>query len=108
MSFFATRVWKPVGVLLFVLAVVAGSHAAGAERRRMALVIGNQAYAVAPLENPVKDAEAVARLLESKLGFQVALRRNLTRKELNREVQTFAQGLRPDDEVFVYYAGHGF
>jgi hypothetical protein len=47
----------------------------------MALVIGNGAYAEAPLRNPVNDAQALKRVLESS-KFQVTLLTNASKREM--------------------------
>src|SRR5262245_35362899 len=52
--------------------------AATAESRRVALVIGNAAYKVGPLQNPLNDAAALAEALDKRLRFdKVILKRNL-------------------------------
>ena len=98
-----------------VLAAVADAQDKSIRRlepgRRMALVIGNAAYAEAPLENPVNDARAVAGVLREKLGFaeeDVELLENLaSHEELTLAVENFGKGLRATDVVFFYYSGHG-
>src|SRR5262249_35567980 len=46
--------------------------------RRVALVIGNAKYSTGPLKNPVNDAEAVAKVLQTELKFdKVILRTDL-------------------------------
>ena len=58
--------------ILLVAGLLAASIAPAAERSalRHALVVGNAAYAEAPLRNPVNDARAMAAMLE-RLGFRV-------------------------------------
>ena len=79
--------------------------------RKMALVIGNAAYAEAPLQNPVHDARAVAGVLREQLGFgeeHVELLENVaSHEELTLAVEEFGQRLRETDVAFFYYAGHG-
>jgi len=88
--------------LTFLLAFAASqAHAA-----RAALVMGNQAYSVGPLKNPVNDAEAVGTALRG-LGFSVTLVKNFKRDDIGRTVEGFANRIRPGDEVVVFYAGHG-
>ena len=98
-----------------VLAAVADAQDKSIRRlepgRLMALVIGNAAYAEAPLKNPVNDARAVAGVLREKLGFaeeNVELLENLaSHEELTLAVENFGKGLRATDLVFFYYSGHG-
>lgn len=78
-----------------------------AAAKRVALVIGNDAYRdVAKLEKAVNDADAMAATL-SEIGFEVIRATNVTRREMNRQLQTFASKLDPGDEALFFYAGHG-
>ncbi len=77
-----------------------------AEGRRVALVVGNDAYGEAPLRNAVNDARAMADVLEE-LGFAVELVENGTEQELSAAVTQVAERLRPADVVLFYFAGHG-
>ncbi len=89
--------------VLVALAVLACSPAQAA---RLALVIGNGAYAEGALKNPVNDARAVDRQLTA-LGFQVSKVENLRRADIGRTVDGFMRRIRPGDDVVVFYAGHG-
>jgi len=80
---------------------------AGMAEHRVALVIGNAAYAGSPLRNPVADARAVAARLKT-LGFQVLQRENLGFKEMMRAITQFGERLARKGSVgLFYYAGHG-
>ena len=75
--------------------------------KRMALVIGNDAYAqVTKLKKAVNDARAVGKALEA-IGFKVMRAENLSRREMNRQIQLFASGLDTGDEALFFFAGHG-
>ena len=74
--------------------------------KRIALVIGNSAYANSPLKNPVNDAKDVANKLR-KLGFEVVERHNLTTKQIGRTLSEFRSKLVPGSVALVFYAGHG-
>jgi tetratricopeptide (TPR) repeat protein len=76
--------------------------------RRVALVIGNTGYqAVAPLANPRRDAEALARALRG-AGFQVVQAAfDLGRDGLAQALQGFAAEADKADWAMVYFAGHG-
>jgi hypothetical protein len=74
--------------------------------RRLALVIGNQAYPRVPLKNPRADANAMAQALQ-KFGFHVDLSLDADLKGLNQSVDRFMASLRPGDVALVYYSGHG-
>ena len=73
---------------------------------RIALVIGNNAYAGSPLQNAVPDARAVSAALRG-LGFAVTLIEDAKRADMASAIATAADTLRPDDVMFFFYAGHG-
>ncbi len=93
-------------VPLLSLAVVALAFPAHASERRLALVIGNQAYPRAPLANPRNDATAVAAVLE-RLGFSVTRGTDLSRRQTRETVSAYLSALNDGDQSFVYYSGHG-
>jgi tetratricopeptide (TPR) repeat protein len=76
--------------------------------RRVALVIGNSAYAAAPrLANPKNDAEAIAAALR-RVGFtKVTVHADLDRNQLLDALQRFAAEAEKADWAVVYFAGHG-
>ncbi len=76
--------------------------------RRVALVIGNSAYRSVPvLNNPQKDADAVARSLRN-IGFdKVTLVVDGTEQKLIDAVNVFAGEAAKSDWAMVYFAGHG-
>ena len=74
---------------------------------RIALVIGNAAYADSPLKNAVNDANAVAARLKS-MGFDVTLKLNATKTEMDEAIRAFGSRLRQQNGVgLFYFAGHG-
>ena len=77
-----------------------------ASQRRVALVIGNAAYADRPLRNPVNDATDMAAALEQR-GFEVTLLRNGRRRQMNDAVRAFGRELRQGGIGLFYFAGHG-
>jgi|GEM_PF-3424319 len=98
----------------FLAAVLAaifllGAFSAAFATERFALVIGNSAYATAPLPNPVNDADLMAETLAG-LGFQVKLHKDLARRDMRRAIVDFGQSLEeaPKGSVaLIFYAGHG-
>jgi hypothetical protein len=98
----------PLGLLLAV-SLLAAAYGAAAETR-VALVVGNSAYANADLKlaNPANDAAAMQRALHS-AGFQTIVRLNAKRLDLYRAVEAFAAQLARDPHAvgLFYYAGHG-
>jgi uncharacterized caspase-like protein len=75
---------------------------------RVALVIGNAAYRSVPaLNNPGRDAEALAAELTA-LGFRnVTLLRDQTREQMFAALRAFAREAETADWAVVYFAGHG-
>lgn len=91
---------------LALLALLAAVPAAAADR--LALVIGNGAYAVGPLSNPANDARLMARAL-SDTGFEVTTLVDADLRTMREGISAFAATLRsrgPDTVALVYYAGH--
>ena len=76
--------------------------------RRVALVIGNSAYAnAAALPNARRDADAVAAALR-KANFQTVMVENdLAREKLVNVLLNFATAAEKADWVMIYFAGHG-
>ena len=87
------------------LAPASGAAANGSERRA-ALVIGNSAYKVGVLKNPVNDAQAVAASLKG-LGFDVVLRENTSLRDLIEAFRQFSMSAKTAAVRVVFYAGHG-
>ena len=74
---------------------------------RVALVIANSAYAHAPkLPNPPNDAKAMAATLRG-IGFVTTEKADLSKRDLEAALKTFAQSAREADVAVIYYAGHG-
>ena len=82
----------------------AGNSSSG---RRIALVIGNGAYAhVTALPNPPNDAHAVAKTLRD-LGFEVTETINADHATLEKVTSNFIVGATGAKIAVLYYAGHG-
>ena len=96
-----------LSALMFVLAWLAMSDLAQAERR-IALVIGNGAYAsVANLPNPPRDATAIGELFKAAGFDDVVVRTDLGNAAMRAELREFARGAVGADIAVVFYAGHG-
>ena len=92
---------------LAVLLVLSAGGSAMAQGRRVALVVGNDAYrAQSALRNAVNDARAVASAL-GEVGFSVTRVENADRARLTSALSSFAGSLRADDVALFYFAGHG-
>lgn len=98
-------------IFAVALAVMALSVAPafGQTEKRIALVIGNNAYQTLPrLGNATTDAREVGRALEA-AGFSVTVRTDVKRRELYQLIDTFGAAIAgsPDTVGLFYYAGHG-
>ena len=79
----------------------------GATSKRLALVIGNDAYKnVDVLKNARNDARLMAATLK-KAGFDVTQVVNMGRDGMWSSIDTFKGRINKGDEVVFYYAGHG-
>jgi TPR repeat protein len=92
--------------VLWAAALVLALSPAQAETR-VALVIGNSGYTTKPLDNPVHDADLMARTLRG-VEFQVTLLIDADQAAMKRAILDFGRQLRGTDSVgLFYYAGHG-
>lgn len=94
------------GLAFALAASVAPAHA----EKRLALVVGENAYSNLPdnaqLHNAVNDARAVKETLEA-LHFDVDLEENVDRATFIDKLSDFGARLDRDDIAFFFYAGHG-
>src|SRR5262249_10333909 len=90
--------------LLSLMLMTPAAHA----DKRVARVIGNGAYQkVAPLPNPIRDADAMDALFQA-AGFDVVeIRRDVGAVAMRRALRDFADRVRDADVAVVFYAGHG-
>jgi TPR repeat protein len=90
----------------FVVGLVVAAASARAEIR-VALVVGNGAYATAPLANPKPDADLMAKTLGG-VGFEVIKLIDGDAAAMRRAFVEFGRRLKAKDSVGVFYfAGHG-
>ena len=90
-----------------LLLLVAGTGAAGAEKR-VALVIGNGAYkAQRLLENPANDARLVSQALTAARFAVVDTKTDLGIGEFRQALRRFQSLSTGADVALVYFAGHG-
>ncbi|MBL8289530.1 MAG: caspase family protein [Rubrivivax sp.] len=77
--------------------------------RRVALVIGNNAYADAPLANPINDARDMAGALRDS-GFAVTLLTDVDQRQFQLALREFGERLKAAGSGgagLFYFAGHG-
>lgn len=105
-SLIVGRMALTLGILMLGLS---GGVQAQDEAPRIALIVGNGGYgAVTPLDNPVPDAELMAKTLEAQ-GFAVTMLLDANQVTLNRAIAQFGRDLREsgkDATGLFFYAGH--
>jgi hypothetical protein len=93
-------------LLALVVSAFCWAETANAQKR-VALVIGNSAYAHTPmLANPRNDAGDVAAALKG-FGFEIVEGYDLDKPAFDRTVRAFAAALQGADVGVFFYAGHG-
>src|SRR5246500_3887368 len=107
-----TRTFSIFSLCLVLLSAFPGlltSASAQQQEKRIALVVGNGAYAKSPLATAANDAGLIAQTLQA-AGFDVVGARDLDGDTLRRSFRDFiqkAQGSGPDTVAMVYLAGYG-
>ena len=73
-----------------------------------ALVIGNDTYQSLPkLVTPGNDVQTISKLLEQDYGFNVELLKDACRSDIILSLDKFRHLLTLQDNLLIYYAGHG-
>ena len=98
-----------LGAVDFLIGLVAATaFGAVAQEKRVALIVGNDAYKTLPkLNNAANDARAIETRLKA-LGWETVVRINASKREMNRALDEFGNKLQGVDGAgLFYYAGHG-
>lgn len=75
---------------------------------KYALVIGNDEYRhLKNLTTAVNGARAIDEILRTQYGFETRILLNATRRQIMVAFSELQQELEDDDQVLIYYAGHG-
>ena len=96
-------VW--IAFLVTAAGALAKEAAPASEGPRVALVIGNGAYAEAPIESAVSNARAVADVLRMG-GFDVVYLENANKADIAEAVRIIADKMERGASAVVYYTGH--
>ena len=73
-----------------------------------ALIIGNQDYQhLQKLGTPINDANAIAKVLHDRYGFNNNLLLNANRYQILSALNKLRESLTEKDNLLIYYAGHG-
>jgi hypothetical protein len=93
---------------LLALTIAATWAAPALAQKRLALLIGNNAYQNVPkLSTALGDARALGNALKT-LGFTVVVAENQSRQAMSETLLAFDKAIEPGDTVFFFFAGHGF
>lgn len=94
-------------LLTVCFALTCPAIASEASARRVALVIGNNAYQhVTPLEKAANDARAVGQALE-KVGFKTTVLLEASQRGMNSAINRFVEDLSGGGMGVLFFAGHG-
>jgi hypothetical protein len=98
---------RPLLVLAGLLTLAATIPAVHAQDggKRVALIIGNDAYTIQPLKNAVSDARAIDAALRAS-NFSTILVENAKLADMHTKIGEFLK-LGPDDTALFFYAGPG-
>ncbi|MFL5000069.1 MAG: SUMF1/EgtB/PvdO family nonheme iron enzyme [Xanthobacteraceae bacterium] len=96
------------GALAAIMPLPAQAQNDPAAGPRFALLIGNANYpdAGAPLPQPPKNVRAMADELR-RSGFDVDMKENLGRDDMQRAIEAFKQKIRPGSTALVFFSGYG-
>lgn len=87
---------------------LAGANVNGFGRYH-ALIIGVDEYSGLPdLKSAIFDAKVISSLLRDEYGFEIKLLMNPTRNEIIRALSQYRKQLEHQDNLLIYYAGHGW
>jgi len=97
-----------IRTLILLCAVFSQLPAMAAAEKRIALLIGNSSYDVAPLANPVNDVQDMGTTLQG-VGFEVIQKQNLDAQAMKLAIREFGNRMKQEKDAagFFFYAGHG-
>lgn len=76
--------------------------------RYYAIIVGNQDYQfLEDLRSPMRDAIRLKEVLENKYGFSAVLLSNADEKSILSTINELYKKLTAEDNLLIYYAGHG-
>lgn len=83
---------------------------AAPQRRRLAVLVGNNGYTtpIPSLETPIADVEKIAEVLRSRFGFETRVLHDATKVQIVQAINRVADEIGPEDNVLLFYAGHGY
>lgn len=79
--------------------------------RKIAVVVAINNYkdkAIPQLDSAVPDGEAVGKVMQDRMGYDVRVIRDGSKADIVRSLNAVGREVGPNDSVTVYYAGHGY
>src|SRR5262245_39004682 len=99
---------RTVRLAILALSLVTGAAVPAQAQKRVALLVGNNAYEAIPkLQTAVNDARAVGATLRE-IGFSVTVAENRSRRAMSEALLAFDKAVEPGDIALFFFAGHGF
>lgn len=96
-----------IRLFLIGLAALAAFLCSSAWAKNYALLIGNAAYSMGPLDNPVNDANDFAKTLRE-IGFDARVITNQNKEAMMQAIRDFGERIKGNDGIALFYfAGHG-
>ena len=85
------------------------SNAVMIDRKDYALLFATNKYDNwSDLYNPIFDADAIAKELTDRYGFEVEVIKDNTQNDVMTKLREYAQRkYKPQDQLFIFFAGHG-
>lgn len=83
---------------------------AAASPRRLAVLIGNNAYAnpIPSLDTPIADVTRIAEVLRGRFGYETRIVTDAGKAGIIEALNAVAAEARAEDSVLLFYAGHGY
>ncbi|MEI7607530.1 MAG: caspase family protein, partial [Rhodospirillaceae bacterium] len=94
-----------------VQAGATGGPARPAQPHKIAVLFANTAYShngIPDLNTPANDVARVSEVLHNKLGFVTHVINNATKADMVQAIDALHSEVVEGDQVFIYYAGHGY
>jgi formylglycine-generating enzyme required for sulfatase activity len=93
-------------IVFSAMMLLAGIGRAAFAEKRVALVIGNSNYRLAPLANPRNDADDLAAALK-RLQFEVTEKKDLAVRDFDLALDGFIPTAQNADVALFFFSGHG-
>ncbi len=97
---------RALAAIFLALWLLDGVAQAAFAEKRVALVIGNANYKLAPLPNALNDADGITAALK-RLRFEVTVRKDLRVQQFDEAIEAFESAAKEADVALFFFSGHG-